>query len=282
MAGDLLFADADADFETAKYVIVGVPFERSSTHRKGTGLAPAKIREESYNFETYLHDLDIDLANVPMHDSGDLEDIDDFDELKFEMAKTLDEIVAARKIPIVLGGEHSISPFAVSSFEDVTVLVFDAHLDFRTEYEGERNSHACATRRMSEVVGVGNIIPIGVRSIFKDELHDAKSAGLAFVTSEFLSQNPFDAIIKHLHKTLSDRIYVSIDMDAIDPAFAPGVGTPEPFGLAPLFVRNVIRHFSSKMVGLDIVEVCPPYDNGNTASLAAKLIRDFIGSKERL
>lgn len=278
---NLLFADADADFESSRYVIVGVPFDKTATHRKGTDLAPDKIREESYNFETYLHDLDIDLVNVPIHDFGDLADIDGFDELKYEISKALDKIVSAGKIPIVLGGEHSISPFAISSFKDVSVLVFDAHLDFRDEYEGEKNNHACATRRMSEIVGVENIIPLGVRSIFKEELGDAKRQGLDYITAEFAGQNAFDTVVERLESKLGDGIYISVDMDSIDPAFAPGVGTPEPFGLSPLFVRDIIRHFSPKIVGLDIVEVCPPYDNGNTSSLAAKLLRDFIGAKEK-
>jgi agmatinase len=282
MTDDLLFADADADFNSAKYVITGVPFEKTSTHRKGTAQAPGRIREESYNFETYLHDLDIDLADVPVHDIGDLKDLDGFDELEFEIATALGRMVFSGKIPIVLGGEHSLSQFVLSNYNDASALVFDAHLDFRDEYEEERNSHACSVRRMSEVIGVESIIPVGVRSIFKDELADARSLGLEYVTSEFISQHAFDAIIERLERKLGSRIYISVDMDAIDPAYAPGVGTPEPFGLSPLFVRDVIRHFSSRVVCLDVVEVCPPYDNGNTSSLAAKLIRDFIGSKERL
>lgn len=273
MTKNLLFADANSDFESSKYVIIGIPHDETGSHRKGAGQAPKSMREESYNFETYIYDLGVDLTDVAIHDLGDIE-ID-------SIPDAIRKIIEAKKIPIALGGEHSVSPLIISGFEDISVLVFDAHLDFRDEYEGQRNSHACTIRRMSEIVGPEKIIPLGVRSMCNDELADAERVGLRFITAEVARARPLEAVLDLIDERLKDRIYVSLDMDAIDPAYAPGVGTPEPFGLTPIFVRDVIRHIAQKIVGLDIVEVCPPYDNGNTSSLAAKLIRDFIGAREK-
>ncbi len=273
MTENLLFADANSDFESSNYVILAVPYDKTSTHRQGTKESPHNIRKESYNFETYLYDLDLDLVDVAIHDLGNAA-ID-------STPNAIRKILEAKKIPIVLGGEHSISPLIISEFKDISVLVFDAHLDFRDEYEGERNSHACAVRRMSEIVGPERIIPLGVRSMCKDELADAERVSLNFITAEDVRAQPFEAIQDIIDERLKDRIYVSLDMDAIDPCYAPGVGTPEPYGLTPIFVRDVIRRIAQKVVGLDIVEVCPPHDNGNTSALAAKLVRDFIGTREK-
>lgn len=282
MTGDLFFADAVSDLNASRYVIVGIPYDRTGSHREGTGQAPQCIRKESYNFETYLYDLDIDLTDVPIHDMGDLSPLQNEGEASNSISQTIRKILGAGKIPIILGGEHSITPFVIPEFGDISILVFDAHLDFRDEYEGDRNSHACSTRRISEIVGPERVLAVGVRSMCREELAHAGTAELKFVTADEVRERPFEDIIKTIDKKLAGKVYVSLDMDAIDPAHAPGVGTPEPFGLTPIFVRDVIRHLAPRIVGLDIVEVCPPFDNGNTASLAAKLLRDFIGAREKI
>jgi len=217
--------------------------------------------------------LGVDLADVAIHDMGDF---------SIEIAGSkVSKIINAGKTPIVLGGEHSISPVIVSEINDISLLIFDAHLDFRDEYEGKKNNHACTIRRLSEIVGPENIIILGVRSMCGDELADAGNTGLRFITAEDEQSQSLDNVLNIIDERLGNRIYISLDMDVIDPAYAPGVGTPEPFGLPPLYVRDVLRHIAEKVVGFDIVEVCPPYDNGNTSSLAAKLLRDFIGAREK-
>ena len=280
MTSPVPFADATSDFDDSDYVILGVPYDRTGTHRKGCGQAPESIRKESYNFETYLHDLDVDLVMTRMHDMGDVSGSDD-ESLKAAVEPAIRKILDASKLPLVLGGEHSISPHIISGFSDFSILVLDAHLDFREEYEGDRNSHACAIRRMSEHVGVERLLPVGVRSMCKEELEDARHTGLEFITSEEARTLPFGELLDRIDKKLPGNLYISLDMDIFDPAYAPGVGTPEPFGLAPIFIRDLIRHLAPRCVGMDVVEVCPPYDNGNTAALAAKLIRDLIGARER-
>ncbi len=272
-----LFADADAVFSFSKYVILGVPLDVTGTHRRGTDKAPEAIRQESYNYETYLYDLGIDLDHVPIHDMGDLP-VDDH--MRMEVFDAIAKVVGSGKVPIMLGGEHSLTPHAVEAFTDVSVLIFDAHLDYRNEYEGNKNSHACATRRIDEIISPEKVLPVGVRSICKEEFQDAKTHGLEYITAEKAKEMGTDSLKKHIDSIMPGKIYVSIDMDGIDPAFAPGVGTPEPFGLDPMMVRDIIRHLAKRIVGLDIVEVNPAFDHGNTAALAAKLIRDYIGAKE--
>ncbi len=266
------FADADSSFSDAEFVIFGVPLDETASHRSGAGLAPEKIREESWNFETYIFDLDVDLEDIAIHDAGDIghRDIGNF------VSKLTGQF------PIFIGGEHSISPLIVSALKPDSVLVLDAHLDYRDEYEGNKNSHACAIRRISEIVGVEKVLAVGVRSMCKEEAVAAEKDGLAYITAEDAVMCGRDDLFNKLK--LSGRVYVSLDMDALDPSFAPGVGTPEPYGMTPYMVREILRHLSGQIVGLDVVEVCPPYDNGNTASLAGKLIRDVIASvhKSRL
>jgi len=273
---DLLFADADAVFSYGKYVIIGVPLDISGTHRRGTDRAPESVRQESYNFETFLYDLGIDLADVPIHDMGDLPTSN----VRLDVFDAIGKILAAGKIPIMMGGEHSITPYAVEAFSDAAVLVFDAHLDYRNEYEGDEYNHACATRRIDEIISPEKVLPVGVRSICKEEFEDAREHGLEYITAEQVKNMGTKELMNFIDDIMPGNIYVSIDMDGIDPAFAPGVGTPEPFGLDPVVVRDVIRHLAPRIVGMDIVEVNPSFDNDNTAALAAKLIRDFIGAKE--
>lgn len=275
------FADANSDFDSARYVFLGVPYDATGTHRRGTGLAPRAMRKESWNFEAYLPEHDVDLLAVKIHDMGDLPELTSPADLEKSLSSAIKKILADNKIPLTMGGEHSISQFIVSQFKDISVLVFDAHLDFRSDFEGDRNSHACASRRMSEIVGVKRMLPVGIRSICMDELADAKKLDLKYITAEEITSQDTVKLLKTIDKLLPGNLYVSLDMDALDPAYAPGVGTPEPFGLDPILARDVIRHVAHRTVGYDLVEVCPTHDNGNTSALAAKLLRDFIGMRER-
>jgi arginase family enzyme len=133
---------------------------------------------------------------------------------------------------------------------------------------------------VADIVGVGSVVPFGVRSCSLGEKEDSGAMGLTYVTADLVRDlgaerallNALDGIPRERR----ERIYLSVDIDCIDPAFAPGVGTPEPFGLDPLDVRSVIRALAPRLVGFDVVEVCPPADNGNTSALAARLISEVI------
>lgn len=268
----VLFADAESSYEEAEFVILGVPFDGTCSFRKGTRLAPDKIREESYNFESYLFEQDIDLEDVPFCDSGDI-NCTSLKDMMGGVGNEVKKIIESKKFPILMGGEHSLTPPAVSNFSDVGVMILDAHLDFRDQYLGETNSHACAARRVAELVGTENVLILGVRSMERKEMEDADAADLRYIEAYKLRDQGMKRILKDL---LWKRIYLSIDMDFIDPAYAPGVGNPEPFGFSPMDVKECINAIGSRLVGFDICEVSPPYDTGNTASLAARIVREAI------
>ena len=269
----LKFADANSSFNDAKFVIFGVPFDSTSSFRSGSRFAPNRIREASYNFETYLMEQDVDLIDIPFHDAGNLDEYGNVDEMTGAVEDAVKKILP--KFPILIGGEHSLTIGAVKTLKNVSVVFIDAHLDFREEYLGIKNSHACVSRRVSEIVGIENVFSIGVRSFSREEKNDAEKLGLKYVSSFDVKEKGIENIIRNLN--LKKKIYLSLDMDGVDPAFAPGVGNPEPFGLTPLDVVKCIKILSDRIVGFDIVEVCPNYDNGDTSLLGARIIRDLIG-----
>ncbi len=269
----LFFADAESSFTDGYFAIFGVPFDGTCSHRKGTALAPKSIREESYNFETYLFEHDVDLEDIPFHDMTDVL-CASLDEMMGGVGSTVEQILEAGKFPIILGGEHSLTPPAVRKFGDVGVVILDAHLDFREQYLDETNSHACATRRVFDIVGPDNVISIGVRSMERQEKEEADKLGLRFIDANTLKG---EGMAKSLANLEWDRIYLSLDMDFFDPSYAPGVGNPEYFGCTPEDAKECINVLAEKLVGFDVCEVSPPFDNGNTAALAARMAREVIG-----
>lgn len=273
MARPLLFADAEASFEEARFVIFGVPYDRTATFRAGARFAPNAIREASHNFEAWMFEHQFDIRDVAIHDAGNLEVHGPPSEMVDTVSEFAKEIVKAGKFPIALGGEHSISPGVVRQFGKIGVLTIDAHLDFRDEYGSEKHSHACANRRFADAVGVENVVVFGVRSIAPEE----QGAGINYVDAYAIRDQGLDNALKQaLNMIRPHDIYLSLDIDGIDPAYAPGTGTPEPFGLSPLEVKKVLGMAADRLVGFDVVEVCPPHDNGNTAALAARLVREMI------
>ncbi len=277
------FADAETDFEKADFVIFGVPYDKTSSFREGANQAPKEIRLASWNFETYNFQTGFDFRDVKLYDYGDLKVKDKTPkEMVKEVQKVVTEILSKNKFPIALGGEHSITPGIIQAFsKDIAVLSLDAHFDFRQEYENEVYNHACSSRRIADYVGIKNITMLGVRSAEKEEFSDAKKLGLFYIDAFEIEKN---GIKKALDKTKDHlgykQIYLTLDIDVLDPAYAPGTSTPEPFGLAPFDVVRCIETFSSNLVGFDVVEVCPPYDNGQTALLAAKYVRYVIEQVE--
>lgn len=191
------------------------------------------------------------------------------------------QILEKGAFPVLIGGEHSATPPAVFSTNlkhpGLKVVVIDAHLDYRAEYLENKSSHACATRNISGTVGVENVVPIGVRSICKEEKEDADEHGLRFVPASDVKSLGIGPCLDQALEWLGEGpVYLSVDADGIDPSYAPGVGNPEPFGITDDDVKECIGRLGPRLVGFDIVEVCPPFDNGNTAALAARLIREAI------
>lgn len=274
--GMLRFADAISSFEDSQFVIVGVPFDKTTTYRSGTRFAPTVVRETSQTFERENFEHGITFEDIPVHDAGDLYEEGDVDKMVASIEEEAKRIVSAKKFPLFIGGEHSISPPVVKAFGEISVITIDAHLDFRDEYQGLKNSHACAHRRILDHVGKGNAFALGVRSISGDE--DVSQA--LFADSFRIHREGIEPVLEEMLKKLKRKpIYLSLDIDGIDPAYAPGTGTPEPFGLTPWDVRHVINRIADRLVGFDVVEICPPYDNGNTSVLGARMMREVMAVK---
>ncbi len=275
--------DAPSEYGTAEYVIFGVPFDGTSSFRAGSRFAPDAMRKASANFESYNAFFDIDLAELPIHDAGDLEPYASVDDTLRDLFYAVEPIAKDGKIPIMLGGEHSLTLPCVKACakhagDDIGVVVLDAHFDLRDEYSGLKNNHACVSRHIIDEV-TDNYVSIGIRSGPKEEWDFAKENNIRYYTPDDVAtkgiKNVLDEVIEYLD---CSKIYLSLDMDALDPSFAPALGTPEPFGLDALDVREVIRTLAPMSVGFDIVEIAPEYDGGQTAMLGTKLMREFIAA----
>ena len=272
------FADAVAKYDDAGLVLFGVPFDRTCSFRGGSRYGPAAIRQASYNFETYMMDHQRDLLDIPFADLGDTPSYGSTSDMVQGVSRMAEGIVKAGKVPIVIGGEHSLAPAVVRAFpKDIGVLGIDAHLDFRDSYLDDRWSHACSARRIADHVGVENVVYMGVRSYSREEREDLERLGLTYVSVYEIHEHGILAAAQRALKEINrDKIYLTIDIDGVDPAYAPGVGNPEPFGIAPIQVKRLLNILGPHLVGVDLNEVSPAWDFGQTALLAARLVREAI------
>jgi len=274
------FADAESSFDDAEFVIFGVPYDKTSSFRKGASQAPKEIRQASWNFETYDIQTDSDIKEIKIHDYGDI-NVKNLNpkQMVNEVKIVTSRILENHKFPIIIGGEHSITAGVIEAYQkDISVVSLDAHIDFREQYENESYNHACTIRRIADHIDIDKIAVLGIRSAEKEELKEAKKLGLFFMDAFTIQKQGILNGVNEVKEYLkNNKVYLTLDIDVIDPAYAPGTSTPEPFGLKPLDILECIKSFSSNLVGFDLVEVCPPYDNGETSLLAAKLIRLLMG-----
>lgn len=278
MAYGVSYAGAESDYESADAVIFGIPYDHTASFKAGAREGPTAIRRASYNFEEihFEHGLDQPILNV--HDYGNCDDFflpqDMMDEVKFAVGPA----VRDGKFTIAIGGEHSATFPIVECYDssDIALITIDAHLDSRDEYMGSPYSHACITRRASEHLGLNNIYALGVRAIGAEELD--REDIVPFVTSYDIMDNGIAwAVKKALDEVENERIYLSVDIDGIDPAYAPGTGTLEPFGLTPMDVKKTINLIGDRLAAFDVMEVCPPADpSGITSNLAARLVNEAM------
>jgi len=280
------FADANAPLKGARYSILGVPYDATTSFRPGARFGPDEIRKCSYNFETWSNEWGVDLIDLPIHDFGNIGEHHHPEDMLVEVESDVSQMVEAGAFPLLLGGEHSLAPGAFRVLQkknkDLKCLYIDAHLDFRAEYLGTPNSHACAARRISDACGAKNMFQIAIRSIEKAEYKDALKLGLRWAYARDIHAKGIKWAIEQAEKAIgkSGPLYLTIDMDGHDPSIAPGVGTPEPFGITDHDVKAVIDNFATRLVGADVNETCPPFDNGNTSALAAREIREIIAVRE--
>jgi agmatinase len=273
------FADAESSFENATFILFGVPFEKTSSFRHGADKAPHEVRQASWNFERYDLRTGINFEEILVHDYGDLNVQNLTSKEVFETTKTFSsKLLAKQKIPIAIGGDHSVTPGIIAAFpKDIAVISLDAHMDFRQKYKNDVYNHACVIRRVADHIPLQNIAVLGIRSAEKEEYEQAQEQGLFFRDAFTINKIGIEKSIQQTKNHLKGKqIYLTLDIDVVDPAYAPGTSTPEPFGFTPMDVLEIIEAFSPQLIGCDVVEVCPPYDQGQTAVLAAKLVQTFI------
>ena len=257
--------------------IFGVPFDATSTYRTGSRFAPNAIRESFQNIEIYSKRLGKDLEDINIRDLGNLSKVGDINEMNKMVKEVTREIVSNGKIPAILGGDHSLTNGSVRGIDNCTLVVFDAHLDFRDEFEGLKLSHATFLRRLYEDGCMSNLIHIGSRAATKDEWNFVNKDDITIIDMEKIYD--LNTGLKQFKDVLSSSndIYVSIDLDVIDPAFAPGVGNPEANGMSTREILEFIYCLDNfNLKGFDIVELIPAYDNGSTSVLAARLLSELI------
>lgn len=273
MARSDRFALANSSFEEAEFVLMGVPYDGTTRFRSGTRKAPMAIRKASHIFEPYLFEHDLDTSLVKVHDAGDLDVGSSCEDMFKAVEREASRVVKAGKFPIIMGGERSITYPFVKAYQEVGVISIDAHLDFRPQ-GGKRFDHASTMRRVADVVGVENVVPFGVRSISKEELEgELPNYVDAFQIREAGVVNSWKRVLNMMRR---EQVILSLDMDGIDPGFAPGTSRPEPFGLTGYEVKHCIDMLGDRMVGFDISEVLPSHDPGATSALAARMIMEVI------
>ncbi|MDD3984646.1 MAG: agmatinase [Methanobacterium sp.] len=265
-----------------RFAILGVPFDGTTSYKPGARFGPRSVREASYNFEGYNLILDKTIS-AELYDFGDLEVVHgNFKKTCSNLKITISELLAMKMVPITIGGDHSISYCVLKAMDEsnavemgeITVIHFDAHMDMRDHYMGEKYSHATVMHRIFDL-NPKEIIQIGIRSASIDEVGLVNKYNIKTFKSCDVDGN-INEIIKLLEK-IQNPIYLSFDIDVLDPAYAPSVGTPSTCGLSPKQVEKLIYSFKGKkIIGMDMVEVSSTEIGDITSLNAAKIIYDIL------
>ena len=272
------FIGCDADYADARIVLFGAPFDSTTSFRPGTRFAPHAIRSESFGLETYSPWLDRDLEDISVFDSGDIElCIGSADKALDQISERTATILKDGKIPFMIGGEHLVTLGAFrevfKKYPDVHIIHFDAHTDLRDDYLDVKLSHACVLRRCHDLVGDGRIHQFGIRSGERAEWQWARAGHTD------LHPFNFDGLAETVKGVGNVPVYFTIDLDVMDPSVFPGTGTPEYGGVTFMQLFDALKTvcIGSNIVGLDVNELCPPYDQtGASTAAACKIIRELL------
>ena len=267
---DSFFACSNSSLEDADVVIFGIPYDATQSFKPGSRFAPTAIREASWNLEDFSVYFGREVG-VKVCDRGNVCVDGSFEDVMAEVETFLRGLKDVRTV--MLGGEHTTSYAVSRAIKKTHFVVFDAHFDLRDEFDGSKYNHACTVRRIAEK---HDVTLIGVRSCTREEKEFAEENGIAYYTS-FDVRRRWNDILAELERELPGEIYLSVDMDAFDPAYAPGVSTPEPFGIEPVTYLEFLERFRDRIVGMDVVEVVPDSERV-TSALAAKLVNEFLCS----
>jgi agmatinase len=283
-----VFGGIQDPFEKAKYVVFGVPFDFTSSYRTGARFMPTAVRQASLNIETYSFRTGQDVETLLLHDAGDLH-------VSMDAKKTLDmcklvveDILAAGKMPVAIGGEHTITLGILKGYgekaRETAIVSFDAHLDLRKEFLSSKLNHTSFMRYVNEEVKPAKIIEVGTRSVCQDELKYAKKEGIDLISTQQIKKEGIAQINQKLKEQLEqyEKIYFSLDIDVVDPAFAPAVQNPEVDGISTSDLLDIVCSICDKRaVGFDVLEIAPIYDQGISAIAAAKIIFEMLCQIEK-
>lgn len=284
---------ATADRDAADYVVVGAPLDSTTTFQPGTRFGPERVRRFAETYDDYDHATEQFFSDLSVHDAGDVRPWDDTAAYLDHLTGELRAAVLDDAVPLLVGGEHTVTKAGVEAANPDTLVVLDAHLDLRDEYDGNPLNHACVTRRILDGRGgaddeadgggdggdhgdtdtdgesyptVDEVVILGARTGSPEEWERAEGTDVTVVPPEEVAE---------WEPSFSGSAYLSVDVDGADPAYAPGTGTMEPFGLAPREMHRVVRAVAPECVGFDVVEV-NDRDDGQAAALAGKLLRAFV------
>lgn len=272
------FIGCDSSYRTASIVLYGAPFDSTTSYRPGARFGPAAMRHESYGLETYSPYQDKDLTDIKVLDSGDME-------LCFGSSESALKDIEARaetilqdgKFPLLLGGEHLVTLGAVRAaarkYPAMHIIHFDAHADLRQDYLGAELSHACVLRRCHDILGDGRIHQFCIRSGDREEFTFAKT----HTEMHKFDFSGLEALTAELCRT-QVPVYLTIDLDCLDPSCFPGTGTPEAGGMTFMQLLNAILTVSkTNIIGADVNELAPMLDaSGVSTAMACKVLRELL------
>jgi len=258
-------------------IIFGVPFDSTHSYKPGCRFGPDAIRDAFNNIEIFQPEFGVDLEAEAISDLGNTKHTVVAAEMLQMVKDVTSELKKQDKQIIILGGEHLITLGSFTCFpKDTGYVVFDAHYDLRDQYADIKLSHAAYLRRIVEERGSENIVHVGARAFVKEELAFLKEHNIVTVSDKEIRNGNGPKLLKDITSTF-DRVYLSVDLDVLDPAFAPGVGNPEAVGISSRELYDMITTLQNKkIVAADVVELNPTYDNGSTAAMAAKMIATII------
>lgn len=270
------FSDEHTCYKTAEIAILPVPYDGTSTWIKGADKGPEALLDASYNLEFYDIETQTEVFERGIATLDPVVEASSPEAMSREVERRMEHILDDGKFPVLIGGEHSVSIGAFRAmarrYPNISFLQLDAHSDMRDEYEGSSHNHACVMARAKELTS--NITQVGIRSSAREEQHniDPKRTFYAYQIANDVTW------MERVSAQLGDEVYITIDLDVLDPAYLPSTGTPEPGGLSYREVLNLLRRVirEHKVVGLDVVELCPNPHAKASDFLAAKLVYQFL------
>lgn len=270
------FLGCDKEFEDARIVIFGAPFDSTTSYRPGTRFASRTMRAESYGLETYSPYQDLDLEDAAIFDGGDLElCFGDTNMALDDITAYTQQILDSGKLPLMIGGEHLVTLGTVRAvarkYPDLHIIHFDAHADLRDDYLGAKLSHATVLHRVWDIVGDGKIYQFGIRSGERTEFVWGREH---VITHKF----DFEGLEQVIEKLKGKPVYFTLDLDVLDPSCFPGTGTPEAGGVTFLqLLKAILKVGELDIVGCDINELSPLLDaSGASTAVALKVLRELL------